>query len=233
MKLKRPMTLKPENRGAFTLVELLVVISIIGVLAALIIPLAGTVAVHKKINTAQAELQQLETALEGYKAQYGVYPPANPGSPVINPLYYELQGVTNVNGNYQTLDGASSIPPVQYNSQFNVGGVVNSSKGSGEEMTYAKNFLPGLKATEMVLATNGTTTQFGYLVTSVGGPDVNVFGQHLIAGQNPFRYAYPGTNNPGSYDLWIQLSINSTPGHQHFYLICNWTQQVLRNSPLP
>ncbi len=227
------MKLKQSTRKAFTLVELLVVISIIGVLAALIIPLAGTITVHKKINTAQAELQQLETALENYKAKYGVYPPANPNSPIFNPLYYELLGVTNNNGNYQTLDGASSVPTGLYNGLFNVGGVVNSTKGIGDETTYAKNFLPGLKATEVVLATNGgSPTQFGYLVTSVGGPDANS-PLTLIAGQNPFRYAYPGTNNPSSYDLWIQLSINSTASNTNLYLICNWTQQVLRNSPLP
>jgi hypothetical protein len=40
---------------------------------------------------------------------------------------------------------------------------------------------------------------------------------------------YPGTNNPKSYDLWVQLVIK--PGTTN--LICNWTKQIIVNSPLP
>ena len=42
---------------------------------------------------------------------------------------------------------------------------------------------------------------------------------------NPWRYAYPGTNNPGSYDLWVQLDIAGNTN-----LICNWTKQVQINN---
>ena len=45
---------------------------------------------------------------------------------------------------------------------------------------------------------------------------------------NPWRYVCPGTNNPGSYDLWIQLSIAGKNN-----LICNWSEQVQIGSPLP
>lgn len=220
-----------DQRGAFTLVELLVVISIIGVLAALILPVANSVFRVKKINTAQAELQLIETALENYKAKYGVYPPSNPNSALINPLYYELSGVTNNNGTYQTLDSAASVTTGNYLSQFNVGGVVNCSKGSAEDTAYAKDFLPGLKSTQVTTATNGGGIFFSYLVTSVGGPDLNYNSAGI--GGNPFRYAYPGTNNPNSYDLWVQLSIKSTSSAPNKYLVCNWQQQVLHNSPMP
>jgi len=156
------MKMKLHNRGAgrgagqgagqaFTLVELLVVISIIGVLAALILPLASSVARVKKENTAQAELQQIETALENYKAKNGAYPPSNPDSPLINQLYYELSGVTNNNGFYQTLDSFNSVSAANFSGQFHVGGIVNCSRGSGEDTVFAKDFLPGLKSTQVVV----------------------------------------------------------------------------------
>ena len=230
---------KPGSRQrAFTLVELLVVISIIGVLAALIIPLAGSVARTKKINTAQAEMQQIETALENYKAKYGVYPPSNPTNAILNTLFFELSGVTNANGYYTNLDSLAYAANNEYTGEFKVGGIVNCSSGtSGEDAAdtkYAKDFLPGLKATQVVIATNSLypNSQFGFLVTSVGGPDLNYQPFGSIPG-NPFRYTYPGTNNPNGYDLWVQLSINSTPANPRMYLVCNWSQQVLLNNPAP
>ncbi len=54
-----------------------------------------------------AEMAQLETAIDSYKAAYGFYPPSNPlynptnvttyEGHLINPLYYELLGTTNIN----------------------------------------------------------------------------------------------------------------------------------------
>ena len=60
---------------AFTLIELLVVISIIAVLAAFLLPVAGAVRRQATIRTAQAEMAQLETAIDRYKSAYGFYPP--------------------------------------------------------------------------------------------------------------------------------------------------------------
>jgi len=79
--------LKLETHSAFTLIELLVVISIIGVLAALLLPVAGAVRKQSMIRTAQAEMAQLETAIDRYKSAYGFYPPspthsADSGQPI-------------------------------------------------------------------------------------------------------------------------------------------------------
>jgi prepilin-type N-terminal cleavage/methylation domain-containing protein len=246
MKHIQPSQLKLHRR-AFTLVELLVVISIIGIIAALIIPVAGTIAIHKKINVAQAEMRQIETALEDYKAKYGTYPPSNPtNSPTENSLYYELSGTT-ISGSppsYTTLDGNSAITSGDVLSVFDLGGIINSGtanrNATGDDVKVAHDFLPALKATQLSYFSNTVTgNRVYFLVTSVGGPDLQY---QPVTGStgNPFRYVYPGTNNPGSYDLWIQLSINSgftNSSPNSFskvskYLICNWTSQVQRNNPL-
>ena len=50
-----------------------------------------------------------------------------------------------------------------------------------------------------------------------------------VSGINPWRYNSSNpTNNPGAYDLWVQLSISGKTN-----LICNWNKQVQYNSPLP
>jgi prepilin-type N-terminal cleavage/methylation domain-containing protein len=210
------------NRSGFTLIELLVVISIIGVLAAFIIPGLKAVKKQQLIRTASAELKQIESALESYKAKYGVYPPGNPVSGLTNQLYYELSGVTTSPGNYQTLDGASTVATNSYMNTFNIGGVVNCSHGTGEDASKAAGFLPGLKPNRI-----GTVGGINYLITSVRGPDANYtpLGQPDV---NPFRYVYPGTNNPNSYDLWVQLVISGQTN-----LVSSWSKQVQINFPLP
>jgi prepilin-type N-terminal cleavage/methylation domain-containing protein len=242
---------KIQNLPAFTLIELLVVISIMAVLAALTIPVIHSVKRQQYIRNVQAEMQQVETALENYKAKYGFYPPSNQNGtnsylPLdrsqFSQLYYELSGTTLVtNGGtiyFSTLDGSSQIKVTDVNTAYGVSGFINCSKGSGEDAVAAKNFLSGLTSKQINLQVTNNFIQTAMLVTSVGGPDPNY--QPLNAqGLNPFRYVCPGVNNPNSYDLWIQLSIGSTfSGVNNFvtpkkYLISNWNKNFVVNSPLP
>src|SRR5476651_2026488 len=76
----RPSTLDP--RQAFTLVELLVVLAIIGILAAFIVTIGPAMTRTAYINKTRAEMAQLETAIDSYKAAYGFYPPGNPSNPL-------------------------------------------------------------------------------------------------------------------------------------------------------
>jgi prepilin-type N-terminal cleavage/methylation domain-containing protein len=201
----------------FTLIELLVVISIMAVLAGFTI---GGLKMAKRmqyIKTASAELAQIGSALENYHDKYNTYPPSSSGNPLLNPLYYELSGTVQSGVNYQTLDGSASIPQATYASTFG-GGIVNCTKGSGEDSAAAKNFLSGLHQNRF--GTNGAVT---ILVTSVGGPDQNYL--TLLGGSgysgNPFRYTYPGVNNPKSFDLWIDLSISGKTNR-----LSNWKSGV-------
>src|ERR1700685_1488077 len=100
-----------QDAAAFTLIELLLVISIIAIIAAFLVPVVSSIKRLAYIHKTKAERAQVETAIERYKADYGFYPPDHPGNMLVNQLYYELLGTTNntsVN-KYITLDGSSQI----------------------------------------------------------------------------------------------------------------------------
>jgi len=216
---------------AFTLIELLTVIAVIGVLAALLFPVFGTVKKRSYLNHANAEMAQLETAIDRYKAAYGFYPPSNPTNVLLNQLYFELEGTTNNGGNFVTLDDSAQISSNSASTLFGVGGFINcnGTNASAGNSPVAQNFLPGLKPGQIATyTTNPPPNVVNIIVSSVGGPDA-AYQPLGLQGVNPWRYNSSNpTNNPGAYDLWIQLVIGGKTN-----LICNWSSQVQLNSTMP
>jgi len=214
---------------AFTLVEMLVVIAVMSILAAMIFPVTGAVKRRATIARAQAELAQIETAIDRYKAKYGFYPPDNRGNPAINQLYFELLGTVLVNiGNvdfYETLDGATKARADTLTTTFGPGvaGFINCTRGrgGGDEGTSAVNFLPGLKPTQVAELKEGDPS-IKLLVCSINWPQDHPYQpvqSHI--GINPWRYVSSSpTNNPGSYDLWVDLFIRGKTNR-----ISNWSRQ--------
>jgi len=227
----RPSTL--DLRHAFTLVELLVVISIIGILAAFTVPVLSAVKRHQYISHTQAEMGQLQAAIDSYHAAYGFYPPDNPTNPMANQLYYELEGtfLDTTNNVFETLDGSVQIPVGSVSSAFGLGGFINCSKpGSSEDSQRARNFIHELSPRQTTTISNyPPTVGFTILVGSVGGPD-STYQPLGVSGLNPWRYKSSGTltNNPGAYELYIQLVIGGKTN-----LVCNWSREVQINNPLP
>jgi prepilin-type N-terminal cleavage/methylation domain-containing protein len=76
-------TRQAANR-AFTLIELLMVIGIIAILAAITFGVVKGVNERAAIRQAQTELSSLSQALEAYKLQYGDYPQAGTGAAAPN-----------------------------------------------------------------------------------------------------------------------------------------------------
>lgn len=68
--------MKRTHRAGFTLVELLTVIAIIALLAALILGLAGNAQKSAARNKAEAEIEQLSTFVTDYQMKYGQVPAA-------------------------------------------------------------------------------------------------------------------------------------------------------------
>jgi len=241
---------KAPTQVGFTLVELLIVIATIGILAALVMPVFSRVQIHAVIQRAQSERDQIETALERYHSKYGFYPPSNAGvsaqfplGALTNQLYYELVGTTNIgtaaNANYLTLDYRITNTPVLAQQVFGVSGFMNCSRSGagGEDAVAAQSFLTGLKSSQLanVPVSGGTVSVLCTAAHSdssyqpIPGPSPNS-PVTTIDGRpaNPWRYLYPGVNNPNSYDLWIQVFIGGKTN-----LICNWKTDPQINSPLP
>jgi len=66
-----------RNSTGFTLIEMLVVITIIGILASLILVGVINAIGSSKINSTKASLLQIKMALEQYKNYFGDYPPSS------------------------------------------------------------------------------------------------------------------------------------------------------------
>ncbi len=62
------------TQGGYSLIELLVVVTIIGVLSSVVIPAFGQAAAEARDAQRKATLQQLAQAMEVYHAQTGCYP---------------------------------------------------------------------------------------------------------------------------------------------------------------
>jgi len=216
----------PLSRArAFTLIELLVVIAVISLLAAMIVPITGAVTRNRGRVRARAELEQIVTALEQYKATLGHYPPDNPGNVVSNQLYFELLGTTNNGVAYVTLDGSASINVADVPKIFgpNVTGFVNANRpGAGDELRTAKPFLKTLKPTQYATIVN----QVRLLTCSLPAPILSSPSAYPVAavpGANPWRYNSSNpTNNPTSFDLWIDIVISGKTNR-----ISNWSKDAL------
>jgi len=107
--------MKRDQRG-FTLMELMIVIVIIGVLAAIGVPAYNNYVKKAKAATCQANRRTLDTAVGLYYAEYGFYPGEEPashenyGKSLMELLGLYVDNATELTcpeGGAYTLDGAS------------------------------------------------------------------------------------------------------------------------------
>ena len=209
-----------QRPAAFTLIELLIVISIIAILASMIIPISGAVNRNKIKAKARVELEQVATAIALYQAKLGHYPPDNPANPITNLLYFELLGTTLTNGSYVTLDGSAYVRVQDLGTIFGgvpprVGGVINRTEGSGgDEGRTASAFVNGFKPGEVATIFEDGNNRVKILVASVPAPTGRL---------SPISYVSTSpTNNPNSFDLWLDFIINGKTNR-----VSNWNKEPI------
>jgi len=229
--VSRFMPRASRTARAFTLIELLIVIAIIALLAALTFPAVRGARISVMRARARSEMTQIASAIERYKDKLGYYPPDNPGPLTwgMNQLYYELLGTTNIGTGYVTLDGSAQIPntlaafQAAFGNLSPVTGFMNCARpGRGDEAPTAASFLTGLKPSQIVVLTNGSGIQLcTILVCGLDGPPA-------LAGAgagniNPWRYNSSNPyHNPKSFDLWIDVIAGSKTNR-----ICNWSDKPI------
>ena len=197
--MKTLNTIKIKER-AFTLIEILTVIAIIGIVASFTMPVYHSALAHADGMVAKSDMSATELLLEQYKARYSVYPPS--GTNVnVNPLGIELTGAEKLNGKEVLLTGQplTIIPSVN-----GMGGVYNHGANGSVDNVPAVNFLANWNVGRNHLLKYGSTNY--YILVSHENNETNVI-----------HYSYPGTNNPSSYDLWIDYTIG-----RKTYTIDNW-----------
>jgi len=202
-------------------VELLVVISIIGALAALTVGLAGVAGRKSKESRVRAQLNQLITAIDGYHDAIGSYPPDNLtssaargqfGVPFPNQLFYELSG-TAFAGNEFTPAGrqqiaGSGVTANTVQTVFHTDGIANAARDA-KELKFTHSF----KAADVKRAVGPPAIEV--LAVPVKGPAWPAAWAPWLRGTdglpiNPWLYVSTSpTNNADKYDLWADVVIGS------------------------
>lgn len=86
------------SRNAFTLIELLIVIAILGILMALLFPAVGVAIDNARRASAKNDVVQIATAVTGYETEYGRLPGTNAsGAQMTADVLSALMG-SNANG---------------------------------------------------------------------------------------------------------------------------------------
>ena len=100
------------NKKAFSLVEIILVVTLLGILAAIVLPSYQNHTANAKESSVKGNLMTIRSQIEVYKLQHGGVPPGyvNGGEAPIATMELQLTGTTTVSGAVS----ASTVPVDPY-----------------------------------------------------------------------------------------------------------------------
>jgi prepilin-type N-terminal cleavage/methylation domain-containing protein len=166
-------------RAGFTIVELLTVIAIIAILAAMLLPVLAAAKRHAQKVQARLEISQIVSAIEKYDSDYGRFPVSS-GTPT----------------SAQTLAGTND---------FTYGGALHDAAGNPTENVYITQYNPTVMMTNQeVIAILMSVTNYpnGQPVLPnmnyQKNPQQTIYLNPKMSGYNPVPPQYPA---PGGVDV--------------------------------
>ncbi len=114
-----------KTKSGFTLVEILIVVVILGILAAIVIPQFTEASTEAKLSSLCTDLQTMRSQIELYKIQHNDVPPTFAG------FVGEMTTYTDINGNANAAKTVvfcygpyvQKIPVNQFNNRFDATGI--------------------------------------------------------------------------------------------------------------
>jgi len=188
--------------ASFSLIELLTVIAIIAILAALILTAGNGVITKSLRSRASAEIQAMSTALEGYKTDNGTYPLDN----TLNTNTYTTVNVTTTGAGSYQVPAETLYQALSGQTNFND----NPLTAGKSYMSFRPNQLGNVSA---AMGTTGAGS-----TTYVQDPWRYPYG--YSTGTNT---SYPYNGN-GFFDLWSTGGKTGTTAANTNTWISNWTQ---------
>ena len=97
MKIQNSFRMRRASQQAFTLVEMLLVLVIIGTLAAIVVPKLAGRSEQARLTAAQTQISAFGTALDAFEVDNGYYPKGKDG---LNDLLQQPRDATSWKGPY-------------------------------------------------------------------------------------------------------------------------------------
>jgi len=168
-------------KRAFTLIELLIVVAIIAILAAIAVPNFLEAQTRSKVSRAMADLRSLATALESYRVDNNAYPIDGGNTPDGYAFWYIVDGPRHVGGTAGITSPIAYISNYSFTDPFRRTQEANTSRLSDADGTFytdddyrryryrLPSYTYGFPGSESVLA--DLTTAYGQWVMNSSGPD--------------------------------------------------------------